>query len=262
VLSWYEAGRLQFSAIVDIYRASRKRKDINWFTQHVARPPAAVLVYLLRNTAVTPNQVTFLATVVCAGACALFALTPGSYWGLVAAAAVFELSFVLDCVDGMLARLRKHASPLGHLLDFLMDELKATMVYGCVTIRLWQESGDDRLLLIGLAGMYCIASGISLTTFMRRPEYGGGPITADGQPAEVGRRRGPVGLVVNLLEAGSRFLVHYPQYIWLCAAVGRIDLYFWAYGAVSLLYLGKSLLVILLRLGRFGAPARTFDAES
>lgn len=246
------------SDIAAIYRASKKRKDINWFTQHVARPPAAALVYLLRNTPITPNQVTFLATVVCAAAGAILALTPGSYWGLVIGALVFELSFVLDCVDGQLARLKKIASPLGHLLDFLMDELKATLVYGCVTIRLWQEWGDDRVLLVGLAGMYCIASGISLTTFMRRPEYGAKPITADGQPAETTRRRGPVGLAVSGLEWLSRWFVHYPQYLWLAAAVDRIDLYFWAYGAVNLLYLGKSLLVILVRLGRFAPPTATF----
>ena len=48
--------------------------------------------------------------------------------------------------------------------------------------------------------------------------------------------------------------MHYPQYIWLCAAVDRIDIYFWAYGAVNLLYLGLSMLKIVFRLGRF-APA-------
>jgi len=247
-------------SVVAIYRASKKKKDINWFTEHVARPPAAVIVYLLRNTPLTPNQVTFLATAVCAGAAALIALTPGSWLWLGVGAALFELSFVLDCADGMLARLRKHASPLGHLLDFLMDELKATLVYGCVAIRLWQETGDVRLLLVGMAGLYCIASGISLTTFIRRPEYGAKPITAEGQPAEVGKRRGPIGLALNALEWASRVIVHYPQYIWICAAVNRIDVYFWAYGAVNLLYLAKSFLGILVRLGRFGAPKHTFDA--
>ena len=111
-----------------------------------------------------------------------------------------------------------------------------------------------------MAGMYCIASGISLTTFMRRPEYGAKPATAEGQQAVVGQRRGPVGMVLNLLEWASRFVVHYPQYIWICAAANRMDVYFWAYGAVNLLYLAKSFLGILLRLGRFGAPAKTFDA--
>ncbi|HVK78635.1 MAG TPA: CDP-alcohol phosphatidyltransferase family protein [Kofleriaceae bacterium] len=243
-----------WSDIVAIYRSSRKRKDINWFTQHIARPPAAVFVYLFRNTPITPNQVTFLSAVVAAVAGAMLIAWPG-WVGLVVAAAVFELSFVLDCVDGMLARLRKHASPLGHLLDFLMDELKAMLLYGCVAVRLWRETDDERLLVVGLAGMFALASGIALTSFMRRPEYGAKPPTEDGQPAEVGGRRGPIGLVVSGLEWAARVVVHYPQYLWIVALANRIDIYFWAYGAVNVLYLGLSLLKILVRLGRFAPPA-------
>ena len=177
-------------------------------------------------------------------------LLPGFAWA-VCAAAVFELSFVLDCVDGQLARMRKMASPLGHLLDFLMDELKAMLLFGAVAVRLWRELGDDRILLVGLAALFCLASGISLTSFMRRPEYGAKPPTADGQPAEVGQRRGPVGMVLNAIEWAARIVVHYPQYLWLCALTNRIDVYFWAYAAVNALYLAKSMAQIALRLGRF-----------
>ncbi|HET7500826.1 MAG TPA: CDP-alcohol phosphatidyltransferase family protein [Kofleriaceae bacterium] len=254
-----------WSEIVAIYRSSKKQRDINWFTEWVARPPAAVFVYALRKTPITPNQVTFLSTAVAAGACAMFALWPG-YVGLIAAAAVFELSFVLDCVDGQLARLRKTASPLGHLLDFLMDELKAMLLFGCVAVRLWRETADERLLLVGLAALFCLASGISLTSFMRRPEYGAKPPTAEGQPAELGRRRGPIGRVLNVVEWGARVIVHYPQYLWLCALVDRMDVYFWAYAGVNALYLAKSFAAILFRLGRFerarpAAPAVPHEAH-
>src|ERR1051326_802156 len=126
------------AANAGIARSQNKKRDINRFTERVARPPAAVVVYLLKGTPITPNQVTFLSAAVAAGACAMFALLPGYLW-LVAAALVFEFSFVLDCADGQLARLRKTASPLGHLLDFLMDELKAMLLIGCVAVRLWQE---------------------------------------------------------------------------------------------------------------------------
>ncbi|MGN6106597.1 MAG: CDP-alcohol phosphatidyltransferase family protein, partial [Kofleriaceae bacterium] len=155
------------SDIAAIYRASKKKRDINWFTEWVARPPAAVVVYFLSRTPITPNQVTFLSAVIAAGAAAMFALLPGYAW-LVVAAAVYEFSFVLDCADGQLARLRKIASPLGHLLDFLMDELKAMFIFASVAVRLWQESGDERLLLVGLGGLFCLAAGLSLTSFQRR----------------------------------------------------------------------------------------------
>jgi phosphatidylglycerophosphate synthase len=239
-----------WSDIVAIYRASKKKHDINWFTEWVARPPAAVVVYFLRDTPITPNQVTFASAIICVGAGAMIAALPGYLW-LVAFAALFELSFVLDCADGQLARHRKLASPLGHLLDFLMDELKAMFLLGCVTVRLWREGGDPWLLVIGLCALFCLAAGIALTSFMRRPEYGAKPPTEDGQPAEVGQRRGPVGLFLNALEWAARFVVHYPQYLWACALANRLDIYFWAYAAVNALYLAKTLLAVFLRLGRF-----------
>jgi phosphatidylglycerophosphate synthase len=241
-----------WSEVAAIYRSSKKKKDINWFTEWIARPPGAVVVYFLRNTRITPNQITFMSAFVAAGACAMFALLPDYMW-LVAAALVFEFSFVLDCADGQLARLRKVASPIGHLLDFLMDELKAMLLFGCVAVRLWRETSDERLLIVGLAGLFCLAAGIALTSFMRRPEYGAKPVTEDGQPAEVGARKGPVGLVINTLEWSARFVVHYPQYLWLCAIVDRIDIYFWAYAGVNVLYLGMSMARILMKLGRFQA---------
>ena len=239
------------SEVAAIYRQSKKKQDINWFTEWIARPPAAVVVYLLRKTPITPNQVTFVSAFVAAAACAVLILGLG-WIPLVIGAVLFEFSFVLDCADGMLARLRKLASPLGHLLDFLMDELKAMMLYGAVAVRMWREHGDDeRMLLIGLAGGFCLASGIALTSFMRRPEYGGKGPTEDGDPAEVKKRRGVLGLAVFAIEWPARVVVHYPQYIWICALVNRIDIYFYAYGAVNALYLAKSLAVILVRLGRF-----------
>src|SRR4029079_19394786 len=88
-----------WSEIVGIYRASKKQRDINWFTEWVARPPAAVVVYALRSTPVTPNQVTFLSALLAAAACAMIVLLPG-HGCLVAAALVLAASLVLDCADG------------------------------------------------------------------------------------------------------------------------------------------------------------------
>jgi phosphatidylserine synthase len=242
-----------WSEVVAIYKASKKKRDINRFTEWIARPPAAVFVYLFAKTPITPNQVTFLSALVAAAAGAIFALLPNSYLWLLVGVLVFELSFVLDCADGQLARLRKIASPLGHLLDFLMDELKAMLIFGCVTVRLWQEMQDERILVVGLAGLFCLAAGLTLTSFTRRPEYGAKPPTEDGQPAETGGRKGIAGLVLSPIEFAARIVVHYPQYIWICALADRMDLYFWAYAAVNALYLLKTLAGIMVRLGRFSS---------
>jgi hypothetical protein len=86
---------------------------------------------------------------------------------------------------------------------------------------------------------------------MRRPEYGAKGPTEDGQPAQVGGRKGPVGMALTAVEWGARVIVHYPQYIWICALVNRLDVFFWAYAAVNALYLLKSLATIFFKLGRF-----------
>lgn len=243
-----------WSEIVGIYRASKKKRDVNWFTEHVARPPAAIVVYFASKTRVTPNQITFLSVVVAAVACAMWIFLPEYHW-VVAAALVFEFSFVLDCADGQLARLRRIASPLGHLLDFLMDELKAMLLIGSIAVRLWLDTGDPRILLAGLGGLFVLAAGISLTTFIRRPEYAPAPAVpapADGDApaAAPAKRRGPVGLALGVVEAVAKFLVHYPQYIWIAAVANRMDLFFWAYAGVNALYFAKTFAGILLRLGR------------
>jgi phosphatidylglycerophosphate synthase len=241
--------------IAAIYRASKKKKDINFWTEWVCRPPAAAVVYALQGTRVTPNQVTFLATFVAFGSCALFILLPG-WWGAIVAALVFEASFVLDCVDGQLARIRKTASTIGHHLDFLMDEIKAFFVFGAITVRLWLGAATpaegDRFLVVGLCGMACLGSGLCLTTFMRRAEYGAPPPTEDGQPVQLAARRGAARLV-SLVERAARVVVHYPSYLLLVALVppGRLDFYFWAYTAVNALYAARSFLTITVKLGRF-----------
>jgi phosphatidylglycerophosphate synthase len=155
---------------------------------------------------------------------------------------LFELSYVLDCADGMLARWRGTASPVGHLLDFLMDEIKAFVLLAAIATRLFLEHNDTRFLLLGLAGLVALASGVALTSFVRRPEVAG-PAPATAAP----RARGPVAV----LEGLAKFVIHYPSYIWLAAAVGHIELYFYPYVVVNALYAARALLSVALRFGRF-----------
>ena len=241
-------------AILEVYRRTRKRPDLFWNTW-VCRPPAAALVHLLSGTRVTPNQVTLSAFVVALAAAALIVLLPG-YFGLLAAVVLFELSYVLDCVDGMLARLRNVQSTPGHLLDFLMDEIKAFVILGAVALRLHLERGDARFLMLGVFGLVCLASGIALTTFQRRPEIiavlGGAQTAAGpGGPAYSGPAAPtPVQRVVGLVERAAKFLIHYPSYILYAAIAGRIELYFFPYIAVNAVYAARAMLWVIVRFGR------------
>jgi phosphatidylglycerophosphate synthase len=234
--------------ILEVYRRTRKIPDLFW-NLYVCRPVAAVLVAAVKNTRITPNQITLISFVLALVAAAMIALLPG-YWGLLAAVVTYELSYVLDCADGMLARWRGIQSPEGHLFDFLMDELKAFVILGVVSVRLYLGSSDDRFLLLGIGGLVCLASGIAMTTFLRRPEIAGPPPPASQPP--------PASLVkraLRLAERTAKFLIHYPSYILYVAIAGRIEIYFYVYIAVNALYVLRCLASVALRFGRDRRPA-------
>jgi len=245
-----------FGQVAEVYRRTRKPKDILW-NRFVARPLAAVLLVPLRATPITPNQITLLTLVVFAGGAALLALGPG-WRNLIIATAIIELSYVLDCADGQLARLRGTSSPVGAHLDFLMDELKAFLLIAAVGVRLWSASARPWWLVEALLGLVIVASAISLTTFLRRPEYAAATGAKVGTGAgdygagfEPGAPAAGAGLSpLRALEALGKLIVHYPSYILFVALADRIDLFLHAYILMNGAYAARSLLGITLRLGR------------
>ena len=215
-----------------IYRQSKKPVDDFW-TEWVSRPPAALLVYWLKGTALTPNQVTILSLATAAAAAAAFVALPG-WLGLVLAGLLYQLSYVLDCADGQLARMRGTTSPLGADLDFLMDELKALLVLGAVSVRLWLERGDRRYLLLGVIGLVMLASNLSLTKFMRGPSFPAPPPRDEG--------RSPKGGPVAVAAWVGKWLIQYPRYLLIVCLLGRVEIFFFAYLAANALLLLRSLL--------------------
>jgi phosphatidylglycerophosphate synthase len=244
-----------FSDIADVYRKTRKPKDILW-NRFVARPLAAVLLVPLAKTRISPNQITFLSLLTFVGAMVMLALQRG-HLGLIVAVLILELSYVLDCTDGQLARLKHKASPVGAHLDFLMDELKAFLLVAATGLRMWQTDGHEFWLVEALMGLAVVASAISLTTFIRRPEYlaatgAARPRSAgdygDGFAAEQSPARSAS--LVGLVEDLGRFLIHYPSYLVFVAIADQLDVFLHVYIAINAAYAARSLLGVALKLGR------------
>jgi len=238
-----------------VYRETRKKND-QLFNVYAMRPLAAVVVAAVHRTPVTPNQVTLLNLAVFLVAAALFVAMP-SWTGGLWAVGVLELSYCLDCADGMLARYKKLASKSGHLLDFFTDELKAVVLVGALAVRAWRaggygfdgrpwEPGDTRFLLVGIAGVAVVASALSLTNFLRSPDVSGQATTVEAYYETVEKKRTAGAQVATFL----RFLNHYPSHIWIWALAGRLELYLGLWIALNALYLARGWLGILLRFGR------------
>jgi hypothetical protein len=251
-----------FAQAKAIYLETRKKHD-QLFNVYVMRPIAAGAVALLARTSVTPNQLTLVSLAVFVAAASLLVALPDHAGGIVALL-VLELSYLFDCADGMLARHKGLASREGHLFDFFTDELKATLLSGALGLRLFrggglgpdlrlQEAGSSMFLVAGIVSVGVVASAISLTNFVRRPEISGKQGSVEAYYESVAQDSGdrtPVQWAAWAVTTFLRFLNHYPSHLWLFALVGRLDVFFWVYTLNNLLYLGRGWLGLVLRFGR------------
>lgn len=225
----------------EVYQKTKKLPDLFW-NRFVCRPIAACVVDVVKDTRVTPNQITLASFVVALVAAGFLIALPG-HAGLLVAVLVFQASYVLDCADGMLARWRGVASPTGHLLDFLMDELKAFAILAAATVRLQREQPEQPFAFVGLFGLVALASGIALTSFLRHPAVLL-PATA------VAPARSLLGRLVRAVESVAKLVIHYPSYLLYVALFGRLELYLYPYVAVNAVYAARAWLGVAWRFGR------------
>jgi len=117
----------------------------------LGRPVSRLISRLIIATPVTPNQVTIASGLTAlAGA---FALTQH----LILGAALYWFSFVLDCVDGELARLKYQGSRTGQWLDTIADDT-ATVAFS-IGLSFLLLDGQATWAWVGLAaaGAYALS---------------------------------------------------------------------------------------------------------
>ena len=96
----------------------------------------------------TPNQVTLISAAV--GVLAAAGFATGERPAMVAGAVLLYFAFVLDCVDGQLARYTRQFSKLGAWLDSIFDRTKEYVVFAGLAIGA-SRTGDPAWLLAGAA---------------------------------------------------------------------------------------------------------------
>jgi hypothetical protein len=92
----------------------------------------------------SPNQVTVIA--LCVGTAAGAAFATGERTGYIVGAVLLYLSFVLDCVDGQLARYTRQYSKFGAYLDSVFDRAKEYIAFaglgiGASSSEVWVLAG-------------------------------------------------------------------------------------------------------------------------
>jgi|TARA_B110001454_G_scaffold102977_1_gene97095 phosphatidylglycerophosphate synthase len=115
---------------------------------------AAQIVNILKNTWVTPDQVTYISIFI--GLISAYIFSLGTPWSFFLAGILLELVLILDCVDGQLARVKKCASDWGRLLDGIAGYIIYLAVLGGIMIGL-----DKYYIALILFGVVTILRGIA-----------------------------------------------------------------------------------------------------
>lgn len=150
-------------------------------------PIAHRLVAWLKDTWVTPNQVTLIQPLI--AVVAAVCIASGDPRVLFLGAVIFELRSMLDCVDGTLARAKKVCSPGGHALDAFCDWLGVTLLYAGIFAHFllhappagpWSQYASVAMV-VGVALFQGAVRSFAADYFMRK--YGS--LLAEGRDATV-----------------------------------------------------------------------------
>ena len=115
--------------------------------RYIQVPIAKQIVGLLKNTLVTPNQVTYFSVLI--GFLSGYAFSFASPISVVLGGILLEITLVLDCVDGQLARAKGMASHWGRLID----GIAGYFAYLAVVIGLIKGYPEFEQVLKAIAGL-------------------------------------------------------------------------------------------------------------
>jgi len=127
--------------------------------RHLSRPLSRVLLPF----AVTPNQVTVSALLLALAGAACIAL-PGVL-GPVIGALLLQMTAILDCVDGEIARAKVLESEWGEWLDITADTLIHVATFLGIAVHAWPQLGGGTAWLLG--GLFTIGGLASFVVVTR-----------------------------------------------------------------------------------------------
>jgi len=161
-----------------------KTRDDEWWSSFVTSPLAILANYSAVEVHwITPNRITaasFLVAVLAA-----VGMLVGGTACFIAAAIAINISHILDCMDGQMARYRGLTSPVGSYYDRLTDQVQVTLWFAAAGYAAFVQTASVVpvfLAMIGIAfyGLRGYAKYVALEIETARdPQY----------PAEMARRK-------------------------------------------------------------------------
>ena len=103
------------------------RANDGFFSVFVLRKFSKLFTWAAVRLRVSPNQITLISFAI--GLLSAYEFSRGDYWSIFTGAILLQLSIIVDCVDGELARYTRKFSQLGAWLDAITDRIKEYLVF-------------------------------------------------------------------------------------------------------------------------------------
>ena len=117
------------------------RVDDGFYSTFVVRKLSKPLTSLALRLGLAPNSITLISFAVGLGAAVAFAA--GTQWWLIVGALLLQLSLIIDCVDGEVARATRRFSALGAWLDASTDRVKEFAAYAGLAVGAATHHGEN-----------------------------------------------------------------------------------------------------------------------
>ncbi|WP_306184355.1 CDP-alcohol phosphatidyltransferase family protein [Streptomyces sp. MK5] len=135
-----------------VQKLTCKKRDA-WWTVFLVDPVATrILIVLARFRFITPNRVTWAALFIGLGSAGFF--LKGDPRSLLIGALLYHLSFILDCIDGKLARLKGNGTVFGGWLDYVFDRIRVLFCALALMGGQFLRTDDERYLLAALGVVF------------------------------------------------------------------------------------------------------------
>ncbi|MDQ0338510.1 phosphatidylglycerophosphate synthase [Caldalkalibacillus uzonensis] len=127
-------------------KGTYKKKDA-WWTVILVDPIASRLALPVANyTNITPNQLSITSFII--GLIAAYSFFIGSAAALIVGAILYHISFIIDCMDGKIARLKKSGSMFGMVLDISLDHIRVVLCALALTFGQFNRTDDITYLYL------------------------------------------------------------------------------------------------------------------
>jgi len=138
-----------------------------WWSRVFASPAAKLILARVADWPIlTPNRLTVLSFILTIATSAL--ILWGSSIGLIVAGVVLQVAYIVDCMDGQLARYRGVSSIQGSFYDKWGDLVKFPFVIFGLTLAAFHRSGSELPVVLGLVCVFLIGYLPYLKVFAER----------------------------------------------------------------------------------------------